>query len=623
MRARPVLTSESAQEYLVKYGWTKPVRWELLAFRGVTVPLNDDPPPPDISELLSEGRYARRHIQEEVRPQEMKPQYVNALRSFQKANGLPVTGILDMATTDAMNKPRCGVPDHKTPDNEPEPDGGEGRAPPSRTTPAPGTVSKAGPTHGPTTGPTPAPGPIPSAYLTPAAAPVPIPGPDLVLGPTPDVITPGSAPGPARARRFLQLVLDAGRWPRGSADFLDAATLQLGFTKTRLKWRILAEGYSSQLSVEDQRLILRLAFRMWSEVTPLTFQEDLLASGSHIDIKLGFGTKRHLGCSQVFDGTGREYAHAWRLGNIHFDDDEHFVAPTSTEGISLLKVAVHEIGHVLGLPHMQRAGSIMQPNYIPHASTLELDWEDRKAIQKIYGVCKGNFNTVFDWVRREYNQLGEVTYRYNTYFFRKSWYWMYENRKNRTRYGDPIPLSVGWRGIPPSNLDAFVHIWTWNKDTTLFFKGTQYWRYDNDNDRVYTEDWKGNRYPKLITQGFPGIEGPIDTVFFNKRDHIIYFFKGYNVTAFNTDQNARLDGWPKRIVDVFPPVVPGDHPLGNLDSVYFSYSLSAVFMFKDADHGDQLLATSPPSEATPHNTSCGPAWLRNRTGDRDRQRARF
>uniref|UniRef100_A0A4W3INP1 Matrix metalloproteinase-21-like n=1 Tax=Callorhinchus milii TaxID=7868 RepID=A0A4W3INP1_CALMI len=483
-------------EYLVKYGWTKPVRWELLAFRGVT---------------------------EEVRPQEMKPQYVNALRSFQKANGLPVTGILDMATTDAMNKPRCGVPDHKTPDNEPEPDGGEGRAPPSRTTPAPGTVSKAGPTHGPTTGPTP----------------------------------------------------------------------------TRLKWRILAEGYSSQLSVEDQRLILRLAFRMWSEVTPLTFQEDLLASGSHIDIKLGFGTKRHLGCSQVFDGTGREYAHAWRLGNIHFDDDEHFVAPTSTEGISLLKVAVHEIGHVLGLPHMQRAGSIMQPNYIPHASTLELDWEDRKAIQKIYGVCKGNFNTVFDWVRREYNQLGEVTYRYNTYFFRKSWYWMYENRKNRTRYGDPIPLSVGWRGIPPSNLDAFVHIWTWNKDTTLFFKGTQYWRYDNDNDRVYTEDWKGNRYPKLITQGFPGIEGPIDTVFFNKRDHIIYFFKGYNVTAFNTDQNARLDGWPKRIVDVFPPVVPGDHPLGNLDSVYFSYSLSAVFMFKDAeglDSDTRLPASSPWSQ---------------------------
>ncbi|GCC41676.1 hypothetical protein chiPu_0025519, partial [Chiloscyllium punctatum] len=94
---------------------------------------------------------------------------------------------------------------------------------------------------------------------------------------------------------------------------------------------------------------------------------------------------RHLGCSQVFDGTGQEYAHAWRLGDVHFDDDEHFVSPSSSEGISLLTVAVHEIGHVLGLPHIRRPGSIMHPNYIPQDSKdLELDWYDRKAIQQIY-----------------------------------------------------------------------------------------------------------------------------------------------------------------------------------------------------------------------------------------------
>ncbi|GCC41260.1 hypothetical protein chiPu_0025212, partial [Chiloscyllium punctatum] len=86
------------------------------------------------------------------------------------------------------------------------------------------------------------------------------------------------------------------------------------------------------------------------------------------------------------------------------------------------------------------------------------------------GVCEGSFNTVFDWVRREENEFGEVTYRFNTYFLRHGWYWMYENRFNRTRYGDPIPLVVGWRGLPPSDIDGFVHIWTWNKDVTLFFK---------------------------------------------------------------------------------------------------------------------------------------------------------
>lgn len=49
------------------------------------------------------------------------------------------------------------------------------------------------------------------------------------------------------------------------------------------------------------------------------------------------------------------------------------------------QVAVHEIGHVLGLPHTYRTGSIMQPNYTPQEPVFELDWSDRKAIQKLYG----------------------------------------------------------------------------------------------------------------------------------------------------------------------------------------------------------------------------------------------
>lgn len=51
----------------------------------------------------------------------------------------------------------------------------------------------------------------------------------------------------------------------------------------------MAEGYSSQLSVEEQRAIFRLAFRMWSEVMPLDFREDLAGPAAAIDIKLGFG----------------------------------------------------------------------------------------------------------------------------------------------------------------------------------------------------------------------------------------------------------------------------------------------------------------------------------------------
>uniref|UniRef100_A0A8D2AK59 Matrix metalloproteinase-21 n=1 Tax=Sciurus vulgaris TaxID=55149 RepID=A0A8D2AK59_SCIVU len=369
----------------------------------------------------------------------------------------------------------------------------------------------------------------------------------------------------ARPKRFLQMLLPR---PGGQA-----------FSKKTLTWSLVGEAYSSQLSVDEQRHIFRLAFRMWSEVTPLDFQEDLTAAGATVDIKLGFGRGRHLGCPRVFDGSGQEFAHAWHLGDIHFDDDEHFTPPTSDTGISLLKVAVHEIGHVLGLPHSYRTGSVMQPNYIPQKPAFELDWSDRKAIQKLYGSCEGSFDTAFDWIRKERNQYGEVMVRFSTYFFRNGWYWLYENRNNRTRYGDPLPILTGWHGIPARKIDAFVHIWTWRRDERYFFKGNQYWRYDSDKDQVHMDE-EGRSYPKLISERFPGIPSPLDTAFYDRRRQLIYFFKASFVFAFDVNRNQVLNSYPKKITEVFPAIIPQNHPFRNIDSAYYSYAHGSIFFFK-------------------------------------------
>ncbi|XP_019509749.1 PREDICTED: matrix metalloproteinase-21 [Hipposideros armiger] len=439
-----------------------------------------------------------------------------ALREFQKVNALPASGELDAATLATMNRPRCGVPDPRS----------QLRA-------------------------------VSTAPRTPPS----------LLGRRPRT----------RPKRFLQILLPGPGWqpknpPQGGGT--------QAFAKKTLTWRLVGEGYSSQLSVEDQRYIFRLAFRMWSEVTPLDFREDLTAPGATIDIKLGFGRGRHLGCPRVFDGSGQEFAHAWRLGDIHFDDDEHFTPPTSDKGISLLKVAVHEIGHVLGLPHTYRTGSIMQPNYIPQGPALELDWSDRKAIQKLYGSCEGSFDTAFDWIRTERNRRGDVMVRFSTYFFRKSWYWLYENRNNRTRYGDPIHILTGWHGVPAQSLDAFVHIWTWTRDERYFFKGNQYWRYDSDKDQAHAKDEQGKSYPKLISEGFPGIPSPLDTAFYDRRKQLIYFFKGSFVFAFDVNRNQVLDSYPKKMAEVFPAIEPQNHPFRSIDSAYYSYAHKSVFFLK-------------------------------------------
>ena len=102
--------------------------------------------------------------------------------------------------------------------------------------------------------------------------------------------TPPTPRPRARSKRFLQtLLLPGPGWqPEGSP--LSGGTL--AFAKRTLTWRLVGEGYSSQLSVEEQRYIFRLAFRMWSEVMPLNFREDLTAPAAAIDIKLGFGRGR-------------------------------------------------------------------------------------------------------------------------------------------------------------------------------------------------------------------------------------------------------------------------------------------------------------------------------------------
>ena len=84
-----------------------------------------------------------------------------------------------------------------------------------------------------------------------------------------------------------------------------------------------------------------------------------------------------------FDGPGGVQAHAFYPssgGDIHFDDDEAWTKD------SLLPIAVHEIGHSLGLNHSDVPGSIMTPFTSNLQSTGELSNDDVNGIRAIYGT---------------------------------------------------------------------------------------------------------------------------------------------------------------------------------------------------------------------------------------------
>jgi len=76
--------------------------------------------------------------------------------------------------------------------------------------------------------------------------------------------------------------------------------------------------------------------------------------------------------------------------------------------------------------------------------------------------------------------------------------------------------------------------------------GAQFWRYDNENDRAFRQDPEGHRYPRLISEGFPGVFSPIDTAFYDRRDSRIYFFKNTLVRIAPTSKSPNI--FPKVVL---------------------------------------------------------------------------
>lgn len=139
------------------------------------------------------------------------------------------------------------------------------------------------------------------------------------------------------------------------------------------------------------RAVYARAFDRWAAVTPLTFTE--AATGAKADITIEFYSGDH-GDGEPFDGVLGTLAHAFSppSGIFHLDAAENWVVNggSSLSGVDLESVAVHEIGHLLGLGHSSVEEAIMYPSITTGTTRVSLAQDDITGIQDLYGSNPNN-----------------------------------------------------------------------------------------------------------------------------------------------------------------------------------------------------------------------------------------
>ncbi|KAF7135559.1 hypothetical protein RHSIM_Rhsim08G0057800 [Rhododendron simsii] len=147
-------------------------------------------------------------------------------------------------------------------------------------------------------------------------------------------------------------------------------------TKYQLTYAFAPETSSDAISAVAK------AFSMWASQSPFTFSQS--QDFASADLQIGFYRGDH-GDRAPFNGQNGVLAHAFppEDGRFHYNADYSFTVNPVAGSFHLETVALHEIGHLLGLAHSDVQEAIMYPS-IPPATVKGFADDDIQGIKTLY-----------------------------------------------------------------------------------------------------------------------------------------------------------------------------------------------------------------------------------------------
>ncbi|CAL8349833.1 unnamed protein product [Merluccius merluccius] len=343
--------------------------------------------------------------------------------------------------------------------------------------------------------------------------------------------------------------------------------------KNAITYRIL--GHTPDLDEETINDAFFRAFKVWSDVTPLTFTR--LMDGE-ADIMINFGRNEH-GDGYPFDGKDGLLAHAFAPGpgiggDSHFDDDEQWSLGDG-QGYSLFLVAAHEFGHALGLEHSQDPGALMAPVYT-YTKNFRLSNDDIEGIQLLYGVQTGGNPlpptqgpvTPMDLCTEPVVFDAVAQIRGETFFFKDRF--LFRSVNFRSKPTGPMLVATYWSDLP-GKIDAAYE--NPLEEKTVFFAGNQMW--------VYRADQLEKGYPKRISNlDLPADLEQIDAAFNFRKNQKTYLFSGDKFWRYNEEKKKMDPGFPKLIADAWNGIPDGMDAAFSLNNIDYSYFFKGAHYFK-------------------------------------------